>query len=261
MTTLRDPATDSIMMEYPELPYKAARAFNMDLYAGENACGTLFLRDFRVFIPVWEFSYYFLTTYLDGAVVRPQGAMSAGLFSEGHAALRASFLLQRHGYQPDAIASMRRAHESLIRAVACQLFPMKAETIVRSTDIARTEHDLKLNFQRLYKLESGFVHSNRARVAETMVAVHSNTEPPSQYGPHYAKELHDVLSKMAAFWLYFGISVVPIVIPPEVNQNDWLKAQADARGLLSGYLKDSGSGLAADCSEVDAMVDRVGGKS
>lgn len=249
------------MKQYPHLPYKAATRFNVDLYGSENDCGGAFLKGYRVFIPVWEFGYYFLTTYLDGAAVGGDEALSASLFAEGHSALRGSFLLQRHGYQADGISLIRRAHESFIRALGCKLFPAKALKIVRSSDIARTEHDLQLSFKLLYKLESGFVHSNRYRAAETMSAVHGNTEPPGEYGPHSLKVLHDLLSKMAVFWLYFGTSIAPIVMPPEPAQKKWLTSQSDSLGLLAGYLKDSGSGLAESCMEVDAMVNRIAKKS
>jgi hypothetical protein len=254
----RDPTEKSVFWDFADLPYEKATEFNVSLLASERACFKAFVLKYGVYVPLWEYGYYFLGRYLDTATVTSANALAASLFIDAYGALRSSFLVGANGYLPDSLALLRKTHESFVRAVGCAAQPARSLDMVRSSDIRKTERDLGLNLEPLYRIESGFTHSNRLRSLNTMIAVHEGKEPPLHYGPQVEDDLHGFVSKAAAFWLYFGVMMVPCVVAPTSSQVEWLLIRAKSAGLLPGYLRDSGSGLLEECKQVEVLAERRG---
>lgn len=207
----RGPSEKSVFGDFPGLRYEEATRFNLELLDSERRCVAGFVERYRVYTRLWEYGYYFLGEYLDTATVTAASALPASLFIDAYGALRGSFVVAGHGYQSDALALLRKVHESFVRAAGCRARSDKAVHIVRFSDIRKTETDLGLDLGQMYGLESGFTHSNRLRSLNTIIALREGKEPPRRYGPHIDDELHRLISVLAVFWLHFGLALAPCV--------------------------------------------------
>ena len=251
----RDPSQQNVTWDFPNLPYAQATASTLRLMDRERLCTAIFVEKLKTFHHVWEYGNYFLDQYIATALVKPDSALCAALLIDAYEALRASLLVAQAGYQPHAMALVRKAHESLIRGAACRMHPKKAFDIVRSSSLQRSEHDLGLNLRHLYDV-GGFTHSNRLRAGRTVVAILDGQAPPRVFGPTPDEELMRVLPPLIIFWLHFGISLAPFLISPAPEQEKWLAQRADSKGLLLGYLRDSGNPLEKDCGQVEELCTR-----
>jgi hypothetical protein len=253
---MRDPRLKSVFYDFPALDYAAATRAIARLIADENDCGAEFVRRFTVYVPLWEYGYFFISQFLHTARLHRSYATIASLFIEGHSALRTSFLVATDGYQTDAAALLRKTHESFVRACACKAQPSKVWTIVLSSDIQKAERALGLDLKRVYRLESGFAHSNRLRALKTGKALQDGTDVPREFGPGFDEAMHKFNARLSIFWLYFGIKAIPALFPGQAHTS-WIGQQDDSAMLMRGYLKDAKSALLADCDQVDAMVVRL----
>jgi len=253
----RDPSKKNVLWDFPDLAYSEAESHTFRLVERERQCAAIFVAGLRTFHEVWEYGNYFLGEYIATALVKPESGLPAALLVDAYEALRASLLVAQMGYQAHGMALVRKSHESFIRAAACRQHPHKALNIVRSPSLQRAEHDLGLNLKHLYDV-GGFTHSNHLRSGRTVVAILEGREPPRIYGPTPDAELMRVLPPLITFWLHFGISMAPFLIPAVPEQDKWLARQADSKGLLLGYLRDGENRLAEDCLLVQDLCVRLG---
>jgi hypothetical protein len=253
----RGPSKESVFFDSPGLPYDEADRSNRELCESERRCFAGFVEKYKVYTPLWVYAYHFLGQYLDTATVTLVSAPRATLFVDAYGALRGSFLVAGHGYQADALALLRKVHESFVRAACCRLRPDKTLEIVRSQNIRKAERGLGLDLELAYRIESGFAHSNRLRSLNSAISVGDGKEPPRRYGPHVDEELHRVICALAVFWLHFGVALAPCLIAPTPAQAAWVMNQRDSEGLLLGYLRDAGSDLVEQCARVTELAARL----
>lgn len=249
----RDPTKQMVHHDFPGLPYDAATLSIVALGHGEDECKRSFRAGFKVFVLMWEYGYYdrfFWTSSLE----KPESVAPAALLSEGHDSFRSSFLMLAHGYPADAIATLRRVHESFVKACDCAWSPGKTINIVRAKHVRPSERRLGLQLDSLQRVAGGFVHGNKLHSLEALIALHEKRSPEIRYGPRHDQTLGRYAATVSIFWLYFGIKVAPALFPGAAEAG-WSAQQADSAGFLRGYLADGGSQLKEECDRVDAMLD------
>lgn len=107
---------------YPELNFESAYESNITLEDRESKVIAHYLAVINVYIAIWEYGYYFLSlAIVKHTSIHKSYLLIAALITKVHSSLHGSFLLNIRGYHPDAIALLRKTHESMIKAIACKV--------------------------------------------------------------------------------------------------------------------------------------------
>jgi hypothetical protein len=160
-----------------------------------------------------------------------------------------------HGYPADALSTLRRVHETFVKAcdTAWVRPAKKLWAIVRDGDLRKSEKRLGLDLTAMQRVHGGFVHGNFMHYTQAAIALEKGESPKVRYGPRHDTELGHYLAAVSIFWLYVGVKVAPVLFPGSAKQ-PWLTLQTDSAAFLRGYLSDRKTGLLEDCDAVDAMV-------
>lgn len=243
----------TISENYPGLNFDAAFDSNASLYDAENTCQVILNEKFKTYTFVWEYGYYFASYFISKSSIDNSEAPIAALFTDAHSSLRGSFLLNLRGYHAEAIALLRKCHESLIRVVAIKANPKNIWNIVQSSDIRKAEHSIGLELKNLYNVESSFTHSNKIKIFKIGIDLHAGKKDIEvQYGPQINEKEFSYTSKVSIFWLYALISIAPKLFPDRANDY-WTSRFEESLKLLRDFLQESKSSLSKDCNQIDKL--------
>jgi hypothetical protein len=65
----RDPTKHTVHCDFPSLPYAVATRALLTLGGAERECGLAFVTEFKVFVLVWEYGYFFLDAFIRGSTM------------------------------------------------------------------------------------------------------------------------------------------------------------------------------------------------
>lgn len=248
---------------YPSLDFNASTRDILRLYNAETDCKRIIHQEFKQDIVVWEYGYYFLSLFSEHSQISRDRTMLVAYFSEAHAALRASFLMNLSGYQADAIAGLRRTHESTIKSLALLKEGLsaikspkqerKAEKIIYDADLEKYHQDFGLKLKKLYKLESKYTHGNWLKVVQAWQDMldQSQEKVGVPHGPQIEKKESGMALRVGIFWLYALIRISTTLFQGQVGEY-WLVRQEESLKMLKDHLILVKSGLVQNCEEFDA---------
>lgn len=237
-----------------DLNFDSALDSNLSLYSAEEKCQQTLCNMYKDYVHVWEYGYYFLTLFIYGSKVDEHLLVVASLFTEAHSALRGAFILNMAGYHGDSIVLLRKAHESVVRAIACYKNPKLTWKIVMEKSIESLEtRYLKVEWKEIYRVESSFTHSNQIKSFQAGVDLQSkNDDVGVAWGPQIDSKLFNYSAKVSVFWLYVLIFLTPKLFQNHANEY-WLSRHGASLEYLNDYLKESKSSLAGYCRDLDTI--------
>jgi hypothetical protein len=246
-----------ITENYPNLNFDASMQSNLSLYDAEADSKLALYPKFNNYIFIWEYGFYFLSLFIQHSSIHKSYITLAALFTEAQSSLRSSFLLNLQGYHPDAIALLRRTHESTVRAIACKIQPQKMWSIIMDSSIQKAEHSFGVSLKTIYRLESSFTHSNTLKSFQSGIDLQSGKENIGvAYGPQINDKEFSLAAKISIFWMYTLIRVLPSIFPKQVSEY-WLSKQQDSAKLLKDYLMATRSSLAEDLKQIDTCLSKI----
>ncbi len=242
---------------YPSLNFKAALESNIRLYDAETDSQAILYEKFKKYIYIWEYGYYFTSLFIKHSSVHRSYITIAALFTEVHSALRASFLLNLRGYHADSVALLRKAHESLVRAIACRANPPRMWDIIQSSDVVTMGNKIGLDLKKLYNVESSFTHSNKMKSFQSGIDFKSEKNDIGvSYGPQINEKEFSYASKVSIFWLYAAIKALPKLFPSQISDY-WLSLHEDSAGLMHDFLENTKSSLIEECNRIDECLKKI----
>lgn len=226
----------TIPENYPGLNFDAALSSNASLYNAESDARRVLYNAHNKCIYIWEYGFYFVSLiFTHGSPDRTYLPLAA-LITEAHSALRCSFLLNLYGYHSDAFALLRKAHESIIKTLACRTKPQKMWSIGFATSREKAEHVIGVDFKRIWALESSFTHSNLMKLFEAGKDLQDpNKQVGVSYGPQLDKKQFGAAANTSIFWLYVLIKSLPYIFPGQLSKY-WLSRQKESAKLMKDYL-------------------------
>ena len=242
---------------YPNLNFKAAIESNISLYDAETDSQTILYKKFKEYIYIWEYGFYFTSLFIQHSTVHKSYITIAVLFTEVHSALRASFILNLKGYHADSVVLLRKAHESLIRAIAYRINPPRMWEIIQSSDVVTMGKKIGLDLKKLYNVESSFTHSNKMKSFQSGIDFQSGKDDIGvSYGPQINEKEFSYASKVSIFWLYATIKALPKLFPNQVDDY-WLSLHEESSKLMLYFLENSKSSLIDECQRVDKCLNKI----
>lgn len=224
---------------YPHLNFDSSYITNMSLYDAESESRSILFQQNKSATLVWEYGYYFLSLIFKHSNLHRSYLPIAALLTETHSAIRSSFILNLYGYHSDAIAILRKAHESIVKAIAGKTKPIKLWKIGFSADRQAAESIIGVNFNHIYKIESSFTHSNQFKLFEAAMDMKdANKQVGVCYGPQLDIKYFRIAINTSIFWLYISIQSVPYLFTGQVSQY-WLDNKEESAKFLRDYLVGS----------------------
>ena len=244
-----------ISENYPNLNFDAAYDSNISLYEVEDKARFFFYKTSNTYIYIWEYGYYFVSLFITHSRLHKTYMPLVAQITEAHSALRGSFLLNLNGYHPEAITLLRKAHESIVKALAIRIKPKKAK-LVFSAGTQSAESILGVNFQTIWKLGSSFAHGNLIKIFEAWKGIQDkNDQLGVAYGPQLNKSQFGIAANISIFWLYLLIKSLPYLFPKQFDLK-WLSKQEHSEKLLKDYLT-SVKALRNEIGNVDLLIDKI----
>lgn len=228
-----------ISENYPALLFDRAMESNLSLYDAEDVARYTLHKKFNNYVYIWEYGYYFVSLIFNHPLHKSYMPLAA-LITEAHTALRGAFLLNLNGYHPEAFTLLRRAHECTVKAIASKTKTSKTWNIVFSTGTQRSESIIGVDFQKIWKVESSFTHSNFIKVFETAKNMDNDDNPGVSFGPQMDEKLFKTAANISIFWLYVLIQTLPYILANQMGE-DWISKQQDSAKLMKDYLIASGA--------------------
>ena len=226
----------TIPENYPELDFGAALKSNTDLYDAESNTRFLVYNAHKQDVYIWEYGYYFFSLIFNHARLDKTYLPFAVLVSEAHTALRSSFLLNLQGYQPDAIALLRKAHECIIKALAMRTEPKQFWQTGFAKSREQSEHKIGVDFKGPWSIESSFSHGNLMKLFEVGKGIQdSSIDVSVTYGPQVDQKLFSVAMNTSIFWLFVLTKSLPYLFTGQIG-DIWLAKRDAAAKLLRDYL-------------------------
>lgn len=240
-----------------KLNFSAAKEGNLSIYDAETECKEALYPQFKDYIYVWEYGFYFLSLAIKHTNLDRSYGIIAAYHSEALTSLRAAFLCNINGYQSDSINILRRVHDSEVRALFARYQPLKMETIVKKSGLQGFHSKLKMNFlDDIYNVPSSFTHGNKLKIIKTWKEIQTGELEAIDYGCQINTEKFSYSAKMSIFWLYFLIRVVPILFSDQVGSY-WLDNQAESLRFLKDYLTATKSSLAKSCDDLEGSISKL----
>ena len=225
----------------------------------EDQCELYFDKKFHDYVVIWQYGFHYLTLLLDHNLKPDRTYMPfVAYFTEAHSALRASFTINMHGYNSDAIAILRKAFESLLKAAVSKANPFNFENIWRSKNTNKLERALDIKLESIHKITSSFMHSNNHKVATAVIQYYSDKEEkaPVTYGPQTDDFWFGYAACLSIFLMYISVKFLPKIFPKQIDEI-WLSKNDECARLMKYYLDSRKSGFAEDCKQIDNCLDRI----
>lgn len=231
----------TIPENYPDLNFDAAYSSNLSLYDAESDARFVLYYRHKKAVYIWEYGFYFFSLIFTHASLHRSYLPLAALITEAHSALRGSFLLNLNGYHSDAFAILRKAHESIVKAIACKTKPQNMWNIGFGTSREKAEHVIGVDFKKTWALESSFTHSNLMKLFEAGKDIQN---PYKKVGVSYGPQINDkqfgAATNTPIFWLYVLIESLAYIFPGQISKY-WLSKKDESARLLRDYLASVGA--------------------
>lgn len=228
----------TIPENYPSLNFKAALSSNISLYDAESEARYYLYNKHKTPIYIWEYGYYFLSLIFGQTKVHSSYAVLASMVTEAHSALRCSFLINLYGYHPDAMALLRKVHETTIKVLAMKTESKKIWKIGFSKSRQVSEHKIGVDFSSQWRLESSYSHGNLIKLFEIGKLIQENKENLAvPYGPQLDYKQFRATINLSIFWLYILTKSLTYLFPGQIS-NQWLAQKEDSAKLLRDYLDE-----------------------
>ncbi len=253
---MTNPTTGFSFDDY-DLNFAAAKEANLSIYDAEAECKQILYPQFKDYVFVWEYGFYFLSLAIKHTNLNRSYGIIAAFHVEAMTSLRAAFLCNLNGYQNDSINTLRRVHDSAIRALFSRYQPQKMATIVNTSSLQGFHASLKMSFlNEQYRVLSSFTHANKMKAIKTWKEVNTGELEAMAYGCQTDAKMFSYSAKVSIFWLYFLIRVIPILFENQVNQY-WLDRQKESLRMLYEYLIATKSTLAQSCEQLEASLQKL----
>lgn len=240
-----------------DLNFEAAKEANLSIYEAEDSCKLRLFSHFKDYIFVWEYGFYFLSLAVRHIRLNKSYGIIASYHTEAMTSLRVAFLSNLYGYQTDSINTLRRVHDSAVRALYSRYKPEKMQTIVLNSSLQGFYQKLQMGYlKELFDVPSSFAHGNRMKVIKAWQEVLDDELKFIDYGCQIDLKKFSYSAKLSIFWLYFLIRVIPILFQDQVSQY-WLDRQTESLRLLRDYLQVTKSSLAATCDQVEESLAKL----
>lgn len=164
-------------------------------------------------VGLWEEGFFVFYHLINSTKLNPSYGFIAGLISEVHSSLRSSFLVILKGYYPEAFPLIRRAHESLIKALYAKKClsdgtKVNVQKILLQTSTQGFESILKLSFKKTYTVESAYTHSDVMQTYKLIRSANNKVDIP--YGPQKpTSDDFKSAANLSLFWLLVSLNVFP----------------------------------------------------
>lgn len=243
-----------ISENYPTLLFDRATESNLLLYGAEDNARYTLHKKFNNYVYIWEYGYYFISLIFHHPLHKSYMPVAA-LITEAHTALRGAFLLNLNGYHPEAFTLLRRAHESIVKAIASKIKSLKTWTIVFSNGTQKAEIIIGVDFKAIWKVESSFVHSNYIKVFEAARNIDNDDHPGVSFGPQMDEKLFKTAANISIFWLYVLVETLPYTFANQMG-DDWISKQKDSAKILKDYLVSAGA-LKKEIKDFDIAINKL----
>lgn len=243
-----------ISENYPTLQFDRAMESNLLLYDAEDRARYILHNTFNNYVYIWEYGYYFISLIFKHPLHKSYMPLAA-LVTEAHTALRGAFLLNLNGYHPEAFSLLRRAHESIVKAIASKIKSLKTWNIVFSTGTQKAESIIRVDFKKIWIVESSFVHSNYIKVFEAAKNMGNDNNPGVSFGPQMDKKLFKTAANISIFWLYVLVESLPYILANQMG-DDWISKQKDSAKILKDYLVSTGA-LKKETKDFDIAMNKI----
>jgi len=250
---MRDPKK-TLEENYLDLNFKSAYASTESLIALEKQVELYHSQKHKKFIFVWEYGYYFSTLLIQKSHIHKSYLVLAALYTEANSAIRATFNLNLQGYHSDSIVTLRKAHESVIRILACRKNPQNTWKILSSSDISKASGKIKLDLKWVYDLESSFTHSNKLKTFQAGKDLLEGKEKLGvSWGPQQNEKEFFTSACLSVFWLFVLIKSANKIFSNQIEKI-WLDKQTESCEFLKDYLKERKSTLFEECAKVEKSL-------